>query len=252
MTESHDVLFRTLADPTRRALFERLCRDGDLTVTALTAKGGITQPAVSKHLAVLKRAGLVSDRHEGRQTHYSARLDALAPIWSTGRARWPGSGKARLDRLEDLLKRMDQSPLHRPETRSVIVERDIPHPPEKIWRALTQPHLIEEWLMKNDFAAGRRPPVQAQRLGRGARLRGACRRAEPAAFLYAGIFASDDPAFALKSVVTFTLTPTGEGTHLRMEQIGLPAGPEAGLRRCHAGLAGFHREARTTLSRSDG
>ena len=107
MTESHDVLFRTLADPTRRALFERLCRDGDLTVTALTAKGGITQPAVSKHLAVLKRAGLVSDRHEGRQTHYSARLDALAPLvdWTRQMA---GFWESRLDRLEDLLKRMDQ------------------------------------------------------------------------------------------------------------------------------------------------
>ncbi|WP_366917293.1 metalloregulator ArsR/SmtB family transcription factor [Maricaulis sp.] len=107
MTQPHDTLFRTLADPTRRALFERLCRDGDLTVGALTAKAGVSQPAVSKHLGVLKRAGLVSDRHEGRQTHYSARLNALAPLidWTTQMA---GFWDARLDDLEVLLNRMDQ------------------------------------------------------------------------------------------------------------------------------------------------
>ena len=69
MPDSHDVLFRTLADPTRRAIFERLCREGEQTVGALTARAGISQPAVSKHLGVLKQAGLVRDRHEGRQTH---------------------------------------------------------------------------------------------------------------------------------------------------------------------------------------
>src|SRR4051812_17406246 len=66
---AHDVLFRTLADPTRRAIFERLCREGEQTVAALTARAGVSQPAVSKHLGVLKRAGLVRDRHEGRQTY---------------------------------------------------------------------------------------------------------------------------------------------------------------------------------------
>ena len=67
-----DTIFRTLADPTRRAIFERLARDGEQTVRALTSQSGVSQPAVSKHLAVLKLAGLVRDRHEGRQTHYSA------------------------------------------------------------------------------------------------------------------------------------------------------------------------------------
>lgn len=107
MQPPHDILFRTLADPTRRAIFERLCRDGDQTVTALTARAGISQPAVSKHLAILKRAGLVRDRHEGRNTHYSARPDALAPLvdWTKEMAAfWHG----RMDDLEDLLKRMDQ------------------------------------------------------------------------------------------------------------------------------------------------
>lgn len=107
MSEPHDLLFRTLADPTRRALFERLCRDGDLTVTALTAQAGVSQPAVSKHLRVLKQAGLVRDRQAGRQTHYSARLDALAPLndWTQ---QMTGFWQARFDDLDDLLNRMDQ------------------------------------------------------------------------------------------------------------------------------------------------
>ncbi|MBP0574501.1 winged helix-turn-helix transcriptional regulator, partial [Mycobacterium tuberculosis] len=70
----------TLADPTRRALFERLCRDGELTVGALTAGAGVSQPAVSKHLAVLREAGLVRDRPAGRQTHYRAEIAALTPL----------------------------------------------------------------------------------------------------------------------------------------------------------------------------
>ena len=76
MPNVHNVLFRALADPTRRALFERLCREGEKTVGALTARAGVSQPAVSKHLGVLKQAGLVRDRHEGRQTHHSALVSA--------------------------------------------------------------------------------------------------------------------------------------------------------------------------------
>ena len=107
MLDAQDTLFRTLADPTRRAIFERLCRDGDQTVSALTAKAGISQPAVSKHLGILKRAGLVQDRPAGRQTHYSARPDALAPLvdWTS---RMSGFWQSRFDDLETLLKRMDQ------------------------------------------------------------------------------------------------------------------------------------------------
>ena len=66
MPNAHDMLFRTLADPTRRALFERLCREGEQTVGALTARAGVSQPAVSKHLWVLKQAGLVRDRDPSR------------------------------------------------------------------------------------------------------------------------------------------------------------------------------------------
>jgi len=101
------MLFRTLADPTRRAIFERLCREGEKTVGVLTARAKISQPAVSKHLAVLKRAGLVRDRQDGRQTHYSAQLGALAPLidWTS---QMTGFWQSRFDKLEDLLKRMDQ------------------------------------------------------------------------------------------------------------------------------------------------
>ncbi|MBT2188684.1 winged helix-turn-helix domain-containing protein [Sphingobium sp. H33] len=107
MENAQDMLFRTLADPTRRALFERLCREGEQTVGALTAGAGVSQPAVSKHLGLLKRAGLVNDRQEGRQTHYSAQIRALAPLvdWTKDMSSfWDG----RIDQLEDLLKRMDQ------------------------------------------------------------------------------------------------------------------------------------------------
>ena len=107
MSNVHDALFRALADPTRRAIFERLCREGEKTVGALTARAGVSQPVVSKHLALLKTAGLVRDRHEGRQTHYSVEIKALAPLadWTTEMA---GFWEKRFDDLEDLLKRMDQ------------------------------------------------------------------------------------------------------------------------------------------------
>ncbi len=107
MTNSHDALFRALADPTRRAIFEKLCTGGEQTVGVLTAQAQVSQPAVSKHLAVLKDAGLVLGRHEGRQTHYSAQLNALAPLvgWTSQMTRF---WESRFDDLDDLLKRMDQ------------------------------------------------------------------------------------------------------------------------------------------------
>jgi DNA-binding transcriptional ArsR family regulator len=107
MPDAPDMLFKTLADPTRRAIFERLCLEGEQTVGALTARAGVSQPAVSKHLGVLKLAGLVRDRHQGRQTHYSAQLAALAPLsdWTN---QMTGFWESRFDDLENLLKRMDQ------------------------------------------------------------------------------------------------------------------------------------------------
>lgn len=106
MHTAPDAIFKSLADPTRRAIFERLSRDGEQTVRMLTDDSGVSQPAVSKHLGVLKRAGLVRARHSGRQTHYSAKPRALAPLldWmSHYRLFWHD----RFDRLEALLKRMD-------------------------------------------------------------------------------------------------------------------------------------------------
>ncbi|HEX4028651.1 MAG TPA: metalloregulator ArsR/SmtB family transcription factor [Rhizomicrobium sp.] len=107
MPHAHDLLFKTLADPTRRALFERLARDGEQTVGALTARAKVSQPAVSKHLGILKDAGLVRDRQDGRQTHYSAQLAALAPLidWTS---QMTGFWQKKFDALENLLRRMDQ------------------------------------------------------------------------------------------------------------------------------------------------
>lgn len=105
--QPQDLLFRSLADPTRRAIFERLCRKGEQTVGTLTSHAGVSQPVVSKHLNLLRQAGLVRHRHSGRQTHYSAIPEALAPLVDWTRvmtAFWA----SRFDNLEDLLNRMDQ------------------------------------------------------------------------------------------------------------------------------------------------
>lgn len=110
-----------------------------------------------------------------------------------------------------------------PEALSVVIEREIAYPPEKIWRALTQSEMIAEWLMKNDF----QPEV-----GRHFRLSGDwggvdCEvlSVDPHNSLsYTWNHPNSDPAFDLRSVVTFTLTPTDNGTHLRIEQVGF--GPE--------------------------
>lgn len=105
--QSHDVIFKSLSDPTRRAIFERLCSEGEQTVGDLTVHAGISQPAVSKHLGILKNAGLVEGRHEGRQTHYSAQREALAPLVDWTR-RMGEFWDKKLDGLENLLERMDQ------------------------------------------------------------------------------------------------------------------------------------------------
>ncbi|HEX8568478.1 MAG TPA: SRPBCC domain-containing protein [Caulobacteraceae bacterium] len=125
------------------------------------------------------------------------------------------------------------------EVLTAVVERDFPHPPEKLWRALTQPHLIEEWLMKNDFA-----PVVGHRFN----LRGDwggvldCEVlvVEPETTLaYTWNFDHDDPAYALKSVVTFTLAPAGEGTRLRIEQSGFRPGQKQAYGGAYAGWRKF-------------
>jgi uncharacterized protein YndB with AHSA1/START domain len=135
------------------------------------------------------------------------------------------------------------------ETLSVVVERDIPHPPEKLWRALTQPHLIEEWLMKNDFAPS---------LGHRFNLRGEwggvldCEvlAVEPNKTLsYSWNFAHDDAAYALQSVVTFTLTPTPTGTHLRMEQAGFRPDQKQAFGGAKHGWQGFLAKLEEVLAK---
>ena len=106
MQAAPEAVFRALGDPTRRAIYESLARDGEQTVRALTDRAGVSQPAVSKHLGVLKEAGLVRDRPEGRQTHYSAEPGGLAPLvgWME---QYGAFWREKLDRLETLLDQME-------------------------------------------------------------------------------------------------------------------------------------------------
>jgi uncharacterized protein YndB with AHSA1/START domain len=106
------------------------------------------------------------------------------------------------------------------QTRTVTVEREFAHPPEKIWRALTQPHLIEAWLMKNDFV-----PAKHHRFKLSADWGAVdCEvlEIEPNRTL-----SYTWAAMGLDSIVTWTLTPTGTGTHLKMEQTGFQPGQDA-------------------------
>ena len=108
------------------------------------------------------------------------------------------------------------------ETRSVVLEREFPFPPEKLWRALTQPHLIEEWLMKNDFVpeVGHRFNLRTAPYGSwNGIVDSEVLAIEPNRTL-AYRWDSGEGKLRVTSVVTWTLTPTGSGTHLRMEQSG--------------------------------
>ncbi len=106
MQAAPDELFKALGDPTRRAIFERLVSEGEQTVRALTDFAEISQPAVSKHLGVLKLAGLVRDRPEGRQTHYSADPRGLAPLVDWMKV-YGAFWRDKFDQLEKLLEKMD-------------------------------------------------------------------------------------------------------------------------------------------------
>src|SRR6202044_3499127 len=130
------------------------------------------------------------------------------------------------------------------ETLSVIVERDIPFPPEKIWRALTQPHLIEEWLMKNDFK-----PVVDHRFnfrGDGGSVDCQVLAGEPNKTL-----SYTWGAYGLGSVVTWTLTPTSTGTRLRMEQSGFRPDQQQAYQGANAGWPRFFAALEQLLARID-
>ena len=127
-------------------------------------------------------------------------------------------------------------------TRSVIIERDLPHPPERIWRALTQDHLIEEWLMKNDFK-----PVVGHRFNLRAdwgAVDGQVTAVEPNKTL-----SYTWGAFGLESVVTWTLTPTSTGTHLRMEQSGFRPDQQQAYHGAKAGWPRFLAALEQVLAR---
>lgn len=126
-----------------------------------------------------------------------------------------------------------------PGLRTVTVERHFDHPPEKLWRALTQPHLIAEWLMRNDFEA---------RLGHRFTMSGEwggqldCEVLEidpPETLSYRWDHDHADPAYRLTSIVTFTLTPTAAGTRLRMEQRGFRPDQKQAYGGAHAGWKNF-------------
>jgi len=137
------------------------------------------------------------------------------------------------------------------ETRSVVVEREMPFPPDKIWRALTQPHLIEEWLMKNDFkpAVGHRFSLRGDW---GGTLDCEVLAIEPNRTLaYTWNFAHDDPAYNLRSVVTFTLTPTNAGTRLRMEQSGFRPDQRQAYGGARQGWQTFLANLEQLLARTD-
>ena len=133
--------------------------------------------------------------------------------------------------------------------RSVVVEREIPHPPDKIWRALTQPHLIEEWLMRNDFE-----PIVGHRFN----LR---RNPKPDLNIVVDCrvlvvepnktLSYTWTAYDLKSVVTWTLTPTSTGTRLRMEQSGFRPDQKQAYGGASAGWRQFLANLEQVLTRID-
>ena len=130
------------------------------------------------------------------------------------------------------------------ETRTVVIEREMPYPPEKIWRALTQPHLIEEWLMKNDFnpVVGHRFDLRAEWGTVGCEVL----EVEPNRTL-----SYTWGAYGLESVVTWTLTPTGSGTRLRMEQSGFRPDQQQAYQGAQAGWPRFLAALDQVLSRLD-
>jgi uncharacterized protein YndB with AHSA1/START domain len=135
--------------------------------------------------------------------------------------------------------------------RSVVVEREIPHPPEKVWRALTQPHLMEDWLMKSDFApqVGHRFNLRGEW---GGVLDCEVLAIEPHKTLsYTWDFVNADPAFNLKSVVTFTLTPSATGTHLRVEQMGFRPDQKQAFGGANAGWRQMFDKLEAVLARPD-
>lgn len=102
LPSASNEVFRSLSDPTRRGILEHLMQGGEQNVRALTERAGVSQAAVSKHLSVLKHAGLVRDRPQGRTVHYTAQPEGLAPLIDWIKL-YTSFWSDRLDRLETLL-----------------------------------------------------------------------------------------------------------------------------------------------------
>lgn len=129
------------------------------------------------------------------------------------------------------------------ETRSIVIERDIAHPPEKVWRALTVPHLIEEWLMKNAFA-----PVTGHRFELSAEWgKVACEVLQVEPYERLSYSWGDHD---LKSIVTWTLVPTDTGTRLRMEQTGFKPDQPRYFHGARAGWPAFLDRLEQVLART--
>ena len=149
--EALDPVFGALADPVRRGLFELLCRFGAQTTAMLAERTGLSRPRVSKHVIALKYAQLVGERRVGEERFHSVRPDALVALGA-----WTDQVKALVRTMPDDDPERMEAPVYR--TRRVVVERRMPYRAELVWRALTEPRLMAEWWLGNDFA-----PVLGQR-----------------------------------------------------------------------------------------
>ena len=130
------------------------------------------------------------------------------------------------------------------QTRSVVVDREIAYPPEKIWRALTQPHLIEEWLMKSDFK-----PVVGQTFTFSADWGSVACQVKAIETNRSLTYTWD--ALGLESTVTWTLTPTAAGAHLRMEQSGFRADQQQAFQGAKFGWQKFFASLEEVVARTD-
>jgi uncharacterized protein YndB with AHSA1/START domain len=135
-----------------------------------------------------------------------------------------------------------RAPADAPEIRSVVIEREMPFPASRIWRALTQPHLIAEWLLKGDF----KPVVghDFQFTQDWGSIDCRVTEVEPETSL-----AYTWAAFGLESTVTWTLTPTGQGTRLRMEQVGFRRDQEEAYRGARAAWTGYFKQLEAVVGR---
>ena len=213
-------LFKALSDPTRRAIFERLCREGQLSVHALTTGAGVSQPAVSKHLAQLRAAGLVLPEPQGRETFYRAEPQALAPL-----AAWlERSGRLLGPTVDRAWRSFEKDG---PMTKTMTLTRDYPFPQDRVWRAISTGALIADWLMPNDFepSPGHRFTFRAAAMPQwDGVVQGEVLEVDPPSHLsYTWV------ALGIVTEVSLRLEPVATGTRLTVRAIRFPRGSGAEL-----------------------